>query len=179
MDLIEDIAGDLEPELASTQSPEARRARQGQRPRVRASLEALHAEGLLLPYLRPVARVKLVAAWLKQHGYTFKKLGRDVIEDEYRNWLQDRGKALPRPRQGHRPKIRAALDSLDAEGRLLPYLLPHERARLVTDRLMAMGYSGDMPGRHVIEREYRQRLREVPEGAKRSKTGHSLLASRP
>jgi hypothetical protein len=101
-----------------------------------------------------------------------------VIGDEYRNWLRDRGEALLLPRQGHRPKIRAAFDALNAEGLLLPYLLPHERARLVTDRLMAMGYSSDMPGRHAIEREYHQWLREVPESAKRSKACHSLLASR-
>jgi hypothetical protein len=66
MDPIKDIADDLaEPEPASTQSPEPRRARQGQRPRIRAALEGLDAEDLLPPHLRPVARVKLVTAWLR------------------------------------------------------------------------------------------------------------------
>jgi hypothetical protein len=67
----------------------------------------------------------------------------------------------PRSRQGHRPKIRAALDALGADGGLLPpFLRPKARARVIKDWLMHAGYSKDMPGRDAIEREYQRWLRE-------------------
>jgi hypothetical protein len=64
------------------------------------------------------------------------------------------------PRLGHRPKNRAAIEALDAEGLLPPHLRPVARFRIVSDWLMAIGYAGDMPERDAVEREYQRYRRE-------------------
>ncbi|HEY1243558.1 MAG TPA: hypothetical protein VGF29_01880 [Hyphomicrobiaceae bacterium] len=69
-----------------------------------------------------------------------------------------------RPRQGHRPKIRAAFDALERDGLLHPHLRPCARFRVVIDWLMAAGYAKDLPKRDAVEREYKRWLREHDAG---------------
>jgi hypothetical protein len=96
MDVIEDIARDLaEPETAKTSfapQPPARTPRLGHRPKIREALEALHAEGLLLPLLRTTARYRLVLDWLMKRGYSAADdlPGRDAVEREHKRWLRER-----------------------------------------------------------------------------------------
>jgi hypothetical protein len=56
--------------------------------------------------------------------------------------------------RGHRRKIRAAIEVLDTQGMLPPYLRPVARDALVFAELIRQGYRNDMPTRHSISREF-------------------------
>jgi hypothetical protein len=56
--------------------------------------------------------------------------------------------------RGHRRKIRAAIDALDARGLLPPYLRVVERDALVFAELVRQGYGNVLPTRHSIRREF-------------------------
>jgi hypothetical protein len=97
MTTTEDIAQDLQPNAAGTPLPPApppaparRRSRLGHRPKIRAALDALGADNLLPPLLRPIARVRVVQNWLMRAGYAKDMPGRDAIEREYQRWLRER-----------------------------------------------------------------------------------------
>ena len=65
-------------------------------------------------------------------------------------------------RRGHRRKIRAAIEALDARGLLPPYLRTVERDALVFSELVRQGYSSTMPSRHSIRREFVRMGRSAP-----------------
>jgi hypothetical protein len=72
------------------------------------------------------------------------------------------------PSRGHRLKIRAAIDALDARGMLPHYLRTVERDALVFAELTRQGYSGHaMPSRFSIRREFIRMGRSAP-NARRS-----------
>jgi hypothetical protein len=64
--------------------------------------------------------------------------------------------------RGHRNKIRAAIDALDARGLLPPYLRIVTRDSLVFAELVRMGYRADMPSRRSIAREFARMGRSAP-----------------
>jgi hypothetical protein len=63
--------------------------------------------------------------------------------------------------RGHRRKIRAAIEALDAQGMLPPYLRPVARDALVFAELVRQGYRNDMPTRHSISREFARMGRDA------------------
>ncbi|HEY1246089.1 MAG TPA: hypothetical protein VGF29_14780 [Hyphomicrobiaceae bacterium] len=93
----EDIAQNLEPDVIGAPSAIApaarpRRSRPRHRPKIMAALEALHADGLLLPHLSPGAIVRLVLDYLMARGYAAADdvPGRDAIVRAHRDWLHER-----------------------------------------------------------------------------------------
>jgi hypothetical protein len=64
--------------------------------------------------------------------------------------------------RGHRLKIRAAIEALDARGLLPPYLRTVQRDALVFAELVRMGYGADMPTRWSIRREFARMGRSAP-----------------
>jgi hypothetical protein len=74
--------------------------------------------------------------------------------------------------RGHRRKIRAAIESLDARGLLPPYLRTVERDALVFAELVSQGYGNAMPTRHSIRR------REIPQVKGLEDEAERILGSR-
>jgi hypothetical protein len=64
--------------------------------------------------------------------------------------------------RGHRDKVRAAIEALDARGLLPPYLRTVSRDGLVFAELTRMGYGKDMPSRRAIGREFARMGRSAP-----------------
>jgi hypothetical protein len=56
--------------------------------------------------------------------------------------------------RGHGPKIREAVEALEASGELPRYLRPVLRNRRVLDWLAANGYGADLPSRSAIARHF-------------------------
>jgi hypothetical protein len=62
-------------------------------------------------------------------------------------------------RQGHGPKIRAAIDALQAAGELPADLRPVERDRRIKDWLRRAGYTDtEQPSRFAISRQVKGRI---------------------
>ncbi len=64
--------------------------------------------------------------------------------------------------RGHRRKIRAAIEALDARDMLPPFLRPCERDALVFAELVRQGYGNAMPTRWSIRREFIRMNRGAP-----------------
>ena len=64
--------------------------------------------------------------------------------------------------RGHRRKVRAAIEALDAQGLLPPYLRTVERDALVFAELVRQGYGNAMPTRWSIRREFIRMGRSAP-----------------
>jgi hypothetical protein len=56
--------------------------------------------------------------------------------------------------RGHGPKIREAVEALEASGELPRYLRPGLRNRRVLDWLAANGYGADLPSRSALARHF-------------------------
>lgn len=78
--------------------------------------------------------------------------------------------------RGHRRKIRAAVEALEARGMLPPYLRPVSRDALVFAELMRQGYGNDLPSRHSIAREF-SRMGRSARNARTEQCGASRIGS--
>ena len=56
--------------------------------------------------------------------------------------------------RGHGPKIRVAVEALEASGELPRHLRPVLRNRRVLDWLAANGYEADLPSRSALARHF-------------------------
>jgi hypothetical protein len=56
--------------------------------------------------------------------------------------------------RGHGPKIRKAVEALEARGELLRYLRPVRRNKLILDWLGGNGYAADLPSRPALARYF-------------------------
>jgi hypothetical protein len=57
-------------------------------------------------------------------------------------------------RRGHGPKIRKAVEALEASGELPRHLRPVLRNRRILDWLDANGYGADLPSRSALTRHF-------------------------
>jgi hypothetical protein len=56
--------------------------------------------------------------------------------------------------RGHGPKIRKAVEALEAHGEQLRYLRPVRRNKLILDWLGGNGYGADLPSRTSLSRYF-------------------------